>query len=290
MVSSLYRSFHNIISRLWYLSNPRAIMWQYIKKKSPNKAMITKLGKDLKVRIYAHDIIGRDIYVKGMFEKAECMFVTGFLKPGMIFYDVGANLGQYTLLGAKSVGSNGQVHSFEPSGRMFSELNFNVSLNGFSEVCILNNVAVSDREGTAKLSKYENGGEVYGSLGNQSWAESGNPIVGYEEVPTINLDKYVKEHNNGHVDLIKMDIEGAELLALHGAKELLSNADAPVIVLEMADITTDGFGYKALETWDYLESFGYRMHCFNNKGKISGQAERPADFVKAQNLVAIKTH
>ena len=57
----------------------------------------------------------------------------------------------------------------------------------------------------------------------------------------------------------------------------------------MADITTDGFGYKAIEIWDYLESFGYRMYCFNNKGNISGQTERPLYFVKAQNLVAIKS-
>jgi FkbM family methyltransferase len=261
-------------------------MWRYIKKKSPNKAIITRLGKDLKVRIYAHDIIGKDIYIKGIFEKAECMFVTGFLKPGMTFFDIGANLGQYTLLGAKQVGSNGQVHSFEPSSRMFSELNFNVSLNGLSNVSHLNNVAVSDREGIARLSKYEAGGEVFGSLGNQNWA--GKSIIGHEEVKTITLNGYIKEHNISHVDLIKIDIEGAELLALRGAQQLLSRADAPAIVLEMADITTDGFGYKALEIWDYLESFGYRMYCFNNKGDISGQAERPGDFVKAQNLVAIK--
>jgi len=216
------------------------------------------------------------------------MFVTGFLKPGMTFFDIGANLGQYTLLAAKQVGINGQVHSFEPSSRMFSELKFNVELNGLSNVCNLNNVAVSDKEGISKLSKYEAGGEVYGSLGNQNWAESCKSIIGHEEVKTITLNGYIKERNIIHVDLIKIDIEGAELLALRGANQLLNCPDAPTIVLEMADITTDGFGYKALEIWDYLGSFGYRMYCFNNKGNISGQAERPRDFVKAQNLVAIK--
>jgi FkbM family methyltransferase len=265
-------------------------MWRHIKKRHPSKAIITKLGNDLKVRIYTYDVIGRDIYVQGMFEKAECKFVTNFLKQGMIFFDIGANLGQYTLLGAKRVGSNGRVHSFEPSSRMFSELNFNVSLNGLSNVCNLNNVAVSDKEGISKLSKYEAGGEVYGSLGNQNWAEWGKSIIGQEEVKTITLNGYIKKYNISHVDLVKIDIEGAELLALRGANQLLNRPDAPTIVLEMADITTDGFGYKALEIWDYLESFGYRMHCFNNKGNISGRAERPLDFVKAQNLVAAKSH
>jgi FkbM family methyltransferase len=290
MTSFLHCSFRYVISRTWYLLNPRAIMWRHIKKRHPSKTIIAKLGKDLKVRIYTHDVIGRDIYVQGMFEKAECKFVTNFLKQGMIFFDIGANLGQYTLFGAKRVGNNGRVHSFEPSSRMFSELKFNVELNNLSNICILNNVAVSEKEGTAKLSKYEPGGEVFGSLGNQNWAESSKSIIGHEEVRTIILDKYIKEHNINHIDLIKMDIEGAELLALRGAYQLLHQAKAPTIILEIADVNTDGFGYKAMNIWDYLESLGYRMHCLDKHGSISGWAERPPDFVKAQNLVAIKPH
>jgi len=266
-------------------------MWRHIKKRHPNKAMITKLGKGLKVRIYTHDIIGKDIYVKGMFEKAECMFVTGFLKPGMTFFDIGANLGQYTLIGAECVGGSGHVHSFEPSSRMFSELNFNVSLNGLSNVCNLNNVAVSDKEGIAKLSKYEAGGEVFGSLGNQNWAESGKSIVGYEEVKTITLDNYIHQHGIRKIDLIKMDIEGAELFALQGARQLLQHSHAPVIVLEMVARNTEGFGYKPAAICDYLKEFGYRLYCFNKRGRISGLLPQPSDtdiVADYSNVVARK--
>ena len=147
---------------------------------------------------------------------------------------------------------------------------------------------MSDKEGTTKLSKYEPGGEVYGSLGSQDWGTD-KSIIGYEEVRMITLDRYIKEYNIDHVDLIKIDIEGAELLALRGTHQLLRQPDAPTIVLEMADANTDGFGYKALDIWDYLESFGYRMHRFNKNGNITGRAERPLDFVEAQNLVAIKS-
>lgn len=284
----LYRVIRYIVYKVRYFLHPRAIAWRHIKKRHPNKAIIARLGKNLQVRIYTHDVIGRDIYVKGMFEKAECRFVTNFLKRGMVFFDLGANLGQYTLLGAQHVGGSGQVHSFEPSSRMFAELKFNVALNGLSNVCVLNNVAVSDKEGTAKLAIYEPGGEVYGSLGSQDWGPN-KSIIGYEEVGMITLDKYIKEHNIDKVDLIKIDIEGAELLALRGAHQLLDQPDAPTIVLEMVDFNTDGFGYKALDIWDYLESFGYCMHCFDKKGNISGRSERPLDFVKGRNLVAIKS-
>lgn len=287
MKSFLYRAVRYVVIRAKNSVHPRAIVWNYLKKRYPDKPIITRLGKSLKVRIYPHDVIGKDIYVNRMFEKAECRFITKFLKQRMVFFDIGANLGQYTLLGAQRVGISGQVHSFEPSSRIFGELKFNVELNGLSDICILNNVAVSDKKGVARLSKYEAGGEVYGSLGSQDWATNSS-IVGYEEVRTITLDSYIKEHNIGHIDLIKMDIEGAELLAIRGAHQLFHQPDAPTIVLEMADVNTDGFGYKAIKIWDCLESLGYHMHYFDKCGNISGQAERPLDFVKAQNLVALK--
>lgn len=239
------------------------------------------------MRVYPHDVIGAPIYVNGMFEPSECKFVMKFLKPGMVFFDVGANLGQYTLLAAQRVGREGQVHSFEPSTRMFTELKYNVEINGLSSICILNKVALSKDEGTARLSVYEPGAEVYGSLGTQDWPINAS-VVGYEDVEVITLDKYIRAHNIRNVDLIKMDIEGAELLAIQGAYEFLRQSDGPTIVLEMADVNTDGFGYKAIETWDYLENIGYRMYCFDKNGNISSRAMRPLDFTEANNLVAMK--
>lgn len=112
--------------------------------------------------------------------------------------------------------------------------------------------------------------------------------MGYEEVKTITLSSYVNEHSIKHIDLIKMDIEGAELLAIRGAQAILSQPDAPTIVLEMANVNTEGFGYKAVEIWDCLESLGYRMYCFDRRGNIAGQLKCPSDFTKARNIVASK--
>jgi len=272
----------------WHYLHPRAIRWRHIKRKFPDRPIVTALGKSLKVRIYPHDVIGREIYVHGIFEKAEVRFVTGFLKRGMVFLDLGANCGQYTLLGAQCVGETGKVHSFEPSSRMFAELEFNVTLNGLSDRCVLNNVALSDTEGVARLSKYEAGYEVYGSLGSQN-RHPDSVGLEYEDVKTITLDSYVTTHDVGRIDLMKIDIEGAELLALRGGTQLLHSPDAPAIVLEMADVNTDGFGYKAMEIWDFLEECGYHLYRFDRQGAIAGRADRPEDFVQGQNLVAMKS-
>ena len=286
LTSIPYRAARSLLFRARNLLHPRAIIWRYLQTKHPDRPRIVRLGKNLKVRVYPYDVIGKRIFIDGLFEKEECRFVTGFLKPGMVFLDIGANIGQYTLLAAHRVGPTGRVYSFEPSGRMYSELQYNVALNNLSDNCFLNQVAVSEKKGSAQLSRYEPGAEVFGSLGNQHWAN--RSIVGSEEVKTITLDAYVLENHIPKIDLIKIDIEGGELPALRGAERILSQPDAPTIVLEMSDINTVGFGYKALDIWDYLEGLGYRMYCFDRKGRVCGLARQPVDFSYAQNLVAIK--
>jgi FkbM family methyltransferase len=297
-VNKVYRNLRRLAGQALQAAHPRSIAWRVNHAHGPVHPIITPLGwgGGLKVRIYSQDVIGEEVYRHKVFEAAEARLVTRFLQPGMVFLDVGANFGQYTLLAADRVGPAGQVHSFEPSGRMFGELSFNVELNRLGTRCTLNHVAVSESEGTARLSKYAAGAEVYGSIGKQQW--EGQSIVGYEEVATCTLDQYVIERGIRHVDLIKMDIEGAELLALRGAEALLGRVDAPAIVLEMADINTVGFGYTAMDAWNYLESHGYRLFAFESHRRFfpfeprtspPRPAVRPVDFQAAQNLLAVKT-
>lgn len=263
---------------------PHALAWAKIKKRK-NRTIITRLGRGLRARIHSNDVIGEQIFIYGLFEISECRFVTRFLKPGMVFFDVGANLGQYTLLAAQSVGVSGKVHGFEPNRRMFEELKFNVELNSMGARCVLNKLAVSDKAGVANLSCYEEGAEVYGSIGTAKREEA--DIVAHEEVATTTLDDYVQTNEIKHIDLIKMDIEGAELLALRGGEHLLQQSNAPTIVFEMSDTNTKGFGYKAIEIWNALESYGYEMRAFDHRGRLRATG-KPSELSVDKNLVAIK--
>ncbi len=249
--------------------------------------MIAKLRNGCRVRVYPHDVIGKNIYIEGVFEPESCNFVRTHLQPGMTVFDLGANLGQYTLLGAKCVGESGRVHSFEPSDRMFQELRHNVALNDLDELCVLNNVAVSDKCGTEKLSVHTPGNEVYGSLGSSSLKGVG--LTGYREVETVTLDHYVQEARIDRVDFMKMDIEGAELLALRGGERLLSRPDAPVILLEVLDTNMEGFGYSGIDIWDYLEGFGYCFYKLAQRGYSLEALDRPQGFSMQHDLVAMKS-
>jgi hypothetical protein len=147
-------------------------------------------------------------------------------------------------------------------------------------------VALAEAEGTAKLSRYPAGAEVYGSLSNQTIGQA--TVIGYEVVTVTTLDRYAANHQLARIDLIKLDIEGAELPALRGAKGILSRDPAPAILVEMADVNTRGFGYQAVETFDFLAGLGYRFHSTDRTGHLREIEQRPSDFAVGQDLVALK--
>jgi FkbM family methyltransferase len=278
------RLFYFLYYRLKEAIHPRALVWRFKRQWRPGQPIITRMIDGLKVRLYPEDIIGRDIFIHGRFEPKETRFVAGFLKPGMIFFDIGANLGQYTLLGAQRVGPKGRVHSFEPNKRMFQELCFNVKLNNFTDRCILNNLAVADKEGVGTMPVYKPGAEVYSSLGQY---QVNQYLTGEsEEVTLIKLDSYMERHNVEKVDLLKMDIEGAEFLALQGAQSLLARPDAPVIILEVGESNLAGFGHKGIDVWNFLEACGYKKYIIERSGSI---IEATLDTSWYGNFVAKKS-
>ena len=112
---SLIRRLGRRIAREIYRVHPRAIAWDKKCRKITTHPIITNLGDDLKIRIWTHDVIGRDIYIYGYFEPDMCLFVSNFLKSGMTFIDAGANLGQYTLLAGQKVGPGGIFTVLNPT-------------------------------------------------------------------------------------------------------------------------------------------------------------------------------
>lgn len=126
------------------------------------------------------------------------------LKPGNVFYDVGANVGLYTLLAATLVAS-GRVYAMEPLAANVGYLRKHLELNGIQNVEVLE-LAVSDQAGTAHFEAEET--RAMGRIGTG----------GYVVVQTSTLDVLLQEGRVAPPDFIKMDIEGAEFSALLGAR------------------------------------------------------------------------
>lgn len=127
---------------------------------------------------------------------------------GDIIYDIGAHVGFYTMLAAECLGPSGKVLAFEPVPRNVAFLKRHISLNGYSNVTVIE-AAVSDRSGTAS---FHMSGDDH-SAGHLATS-------GQFYVQMVTLDELTEE-GMPIPDLIKMDIEGGELPALMGAMQLL---------------------------------------------------------------------
>src|SRR5215471_7602829 len=158
------------------------------------------------------DRLARDVFFAGCFANQEIAFARGVLKPGMSFVDVGANWGLFTLLAAHLVGSSGKVIAVEPDPRMFSRLNGNVKRNSLSQVQIFE-VAIADCNSSLLLAAHDETSENWG-ISRLVAADSAAAVT--YRVSSRKLDSLLDDARVETVDLLKVDVEGAEALVLSG--------------------------------------------------------------------------
>jgi FkbM family methyltransferase len=223
--------------------------WRLIRM--TNRFLVVQLAPGIFMRVSGTSNVEMAITRDGVFEAETVELFLKMLAPGMTVFDVGANVGLYTLLAADLVGPCGQVHAFEPTPHVAAKLRSNLDMNGFGHVTV-SEMAVSESTGDVILYFVEDDGE------NNILA----PEPGYTAsvtVPTVTLDEYVGSNGIGKVDVVKMDIEGAELKALRGATRLLAGEQCPVLFLEVNPRTLAFGNTRAAEVVDFLRQHGYRV-------------------------------
>jgi FkbM family methyltransferase len=144
----------------------------------------------------------------GTYEREKRQAFERSLKSGDVLYDIGANVGFYTVLGSSIVGPEGAVYAFEPMPRNLEFLRRHVAINRLENVRVID-AAVSDREGTATFDDSQ-----HPSMGSLS--ESGSLTV-----RTLRIDDLVSAGEIRPPTVVKIDVEGAEGLVLEGAAETL---------------------------------------------------------------------
>jgi FkbM family methyltransferase len=152
------------------------------------------------------------------------------LRPGQTVVDVGANIGFYTMLSASRIGPDGRVLAIEPNPANVRLLEASRRANGFEHVTVLQ-AAASDQLGLLALhAAHSNGmtGELQGELAD---------IAASVTVPCVEVDRVAPADRT--VSLIKMDVEGAEGLALRGALKTIDR-DRPRVIAEFDPINLQG--------------------------------------------------
>jgi FkbM family methyltransferase len=210
--------------------------------------LVPLLGS-LKLWLEPGDELSRAALLSGLYEPETLLAVEALLPVGGTFADVGANCGLITAFAARRAA---RVLAFEPSPREFARLQANLEANAVAHATPIQ-AALAEAPGTVTLRLAEAGHAGHNTIGT-GFAYQGVATDTLHEVPATTLDSALASLDR--CDLIKMDIEGAELRALHGAGKVLARL-RPALILEVFDQALAGCGATEAELLSWLESQGY---------------------------------
>jgi FkbM family methyltransferase len=182
-------------------------------------------GGELSVELDLNDDLSRRWYYWGYtdYEQSTVSLWARLLKNVTTVFDIGANIGLYTLLAAAHLQGRGTVHAFEPNPNVFSLLARGIDRNSFTHAHIAQ-MALSDSDGEASFFLPKDRAWTNGSL-IEGFTDQDTSLV----IETMRFDTYCAKFQIGKVDLIKVDVEGAELRVLRGMGELLQRWKPDII-------------------------------------------------------------
>ena len=205
------------------------------------------------IKMFLDPIDSLRIFTGSSHESATTELFKKKIKKGDVILDIGAHIGYFTLLFAQLTGENGRVYAFEPAPANFALLKKNVEINEYKNVVLVNK-AVSDKNGKSVLYLSSESTGIHKIYDTNDGRKS-------IEVESIRLDDYFGDYN-GKVDWIKIDIEGAEWLALKGMALLLEKNRSLKIVSEFFPHFIKESGMDPKEYLMFLKRCGFG-HMYN---------------------------
>jgi len=213
--------------------------------------LTVSLDAGFRMNLDLQDPVQRKMYFYGDYdERYEARLVRRLLDPGERFWDIGANIGYFSLLAATALKNTGQVVAFEPGQGAYGRLLENIALNPYRNL-LTYNLAVTDREGEATL--YLAPGMADGCA---SLYGAGSQSQGRESCRTVSLDGFATSQGLPGPDFIKIDVEGAELPVLRGAREILASFQ-PLLLVELKEGPLAAAGTDKREIQELLAGYGY---------------------------------
>jgi FkbM family methyltransferase len=186
------------------------------------------------------------------------------IKRNDVVIELGANRGFYTSLFSNIVGKNGLVYGFEAVPSTYQILRKNVStFSNFKNYKLINK-AVADENSSRKI-YLPNDDDGQASLQKQEFGSWKGGLVSSLDCKVVRLDDYFAQQQISKIDFVKCDIEGAELFALKGMKQLLAKYK-PILFLEICAQWTKSFGYKPSDILEFLKQNGYNSFCLAECG------------------------
>lgn len=237
LLRKIWRCGNMLLSQTWVPKSKRVVRDVHL--------------QGFQILVLANEDVGRQIAVFKSYEPDETVFFRNNIRPEDICFDVGGNVGYFSMLMSQAA-NKGVVHVFEPVPLNAALIRASAELNGFSNV-VINNVALGDEKGSASFSVSVD--SAYSSLVATGRISEARNI----EVAVLTIDNYVTEHSISKVDIMKVDVEGAEDLVIRGAVQLLSDAKRRprIVLLELQDLNLKPFGLEVAAVIERMKLLGY---------------------------------
>lgn len=221
----------------------------------------------LKVELSLSEHMQRRIFWMGYYNRDIILLLKVILKERMTVIDIGANIGEITLVAAKLTGPAGRVIAFEPIDRIADKLQSHIDRNQLPQVTVVR-AGMSDKNGSAPIyasHDHEQEDDENEGLGSLFAANTGETIL--QIIPLTTLDNFLDARKDIHPDVIKIDIEGAELPCLRGARRTIERF-SPLLIIEVQKHSAGIAGYSQKDILDYLASLGYSYSRIGHNGKL----------------------
>ena len=245
-----------------------------------NQNVIEIQGSKMYVNVFDPDPSMRRTFrayaINKVHEESTTALFCKIVKEGDVVVDLGANIGYFTLLAAKLVGKKGKVYAFEPEPRNYQYLIRNIQLNGYDNVVALQK-AVADKPGKIKLfiCPYDTGHHTIQKYdGIQAYRpDFVDEKKEFVEVDQVCLDDFFKNITT-KINVIKMDVEGAEMLALAGMEQLIRENKNLIMLIEFFPLLIKEMGQSPEKfARRLLEDFHFKMyvveHDYSMRDRVS---------------------
>lgn len=252
----LFSKFFNRLNKPEYFFRPlqllRAIKYRFSSKTNENIRTVLLPWKT-EIKVHSNDDIGHSILMTGIYDLIVTEICWRLINKGEIAVDVGANIGYMTSLMAAKVTSSGKVYSYEAHPEIFEELSGNLTVwaeqLGWQNIQV-QHIAISDKVGELQLIIPD------GFQSNRGLSKIGasKDFDRSYLVPSSKLDILLNSESDIEIGVLKIDIEGHELEAFNGAKELIS-------ARKIRDIIFEDYNHASYPNCltDFLEGYGYTI-------------------------------
>lgn len=246
-----------------------------------SRRLQTTYDRNIRVWVSLSDHIESQIYWQGVqaADRGEVELLKSIFRSNQVFFDVGANIGVFTLLAAKRL-TQGSVHAFEPSQVHLQKLHENLNLNPYRNI-VVNSFGLSDTSCRKTLYIPRDTIPLRNTGMATFFAEQSHNYI-KEQVQVKSLDQYIAERAIPDVDIIKIDVEGSELDVLTGAVTTLSRYK-PAVVMEVSRTHLAAAGRSVEELFDFWRRMHYVLYRIDTHGGLR-LIERVASFNDNQNI------